>query len=163
VVPAIERHLVTKALLAYLGPELEAIDVLLGRGTAPQSGGWQNGGQPGTGTFLPYAVLKTGMATSPAAGERDNLAMYRTSWELTYQVATHHRLDSLVDETAYSVRQVVLGFPRADELVLDGVAWTVQRISVPRLGPTVQDRSTDPPHWQVDDDVSLHVSKVSRG
>lgn len=162
VLPPIARHLVTKALLEYLGPQLDAQELMLGRGTAPQAAGWQNGGQPGSGNFLPYVVLKTGAAMTPPAGERDNLAQYRFAWDVTYQVVTHHRLDSLVDDQAAIVRKIVLEFSRGEELVLDGVAWNIQRISIPRLGPTIQDRSTDPPHWQVADDVSLHISKVGR-
>lgn len=162
-VEPIDRNELTKQLLTYMGPLLKAKGILIGRGVAPQDGGWSGGGQPGEGTFTPYVVLKTGQAVTAASGERPSLGRSRLSWNLTYTLATHHRLDSLVDELAKIPRRVVLGFSRGVELVLGDTAWTVQEITVPRLGATARDNSTDPAHWQVNDDVSLHVSRAQRG
>jgi hypothetical protein len=162
-IPPIARSELTKAMLDYLGPLLATYDIMLGRGIAPQAGGWQGSGQPGDTTFHPYVVIKTMQAVSPAPAERDPLAANRTSWQLSYTMATHHRLESLVDDTAELPRKLICGFSRGEVIQLDGVAWTLQQITVPRLGATARDNSTDPPHWQVNDDVSLHVSKVERG
>ena len=68
-----------------------------------------------------------------------------------------------MDENADVVREAVLGFSRESELSIDGAAWTLQQITIPRLGATSRDGSTDPPHWEVTDDVSLHVSRAQRG
>ena len=57
----IKRSELTKAIFDILSESM-----LLGRGVAPPSGGWA-GGQPGAGAFTAYAVLKTGVATTPAA------------------------------------------------------------------------------------------------
>ena len=161
--PPINRGQLTKQIAAYLGPLLKAEGIELGRGIAPEGGGWQDSGQPGQSTFRPYVVLKAGGAVTPAPGERENLGRRSTSWQLNYVMGTHHRLESLVDETADTVRGIVVGFSRGEDVTLDGVAWTIQSVTVPRLGATGRDSSTDPAHWQVADDVSLHLSRAQRG
>jgi hypothetical protein len=165
VLAPIRRSELTRTLAAYLGPLLEVEGIALGRGTAPPEGGWPAtaNGSSGHGVFVPYVVLKAGSASAPAAGERDSLAAIGTSWNLAYQLTTHDVSESRVDDRADVARAVVVSFARdTGELMLDGVEWTVQSVWVPRLGATTTTRATDPPHWQVSDDVSLHLSRVSR-
>jgi hypothetical protein len=163
-VEPIKRSELTAQLAAYLAPSLSAVGILLGRGTAPPGGGWPataNG--TGRGAFTPYLVIKAGTATNPAVGERDSVATNATSWLVGYQLTTHNTSESTVDTAADIVRATVLGFARDTGLVtLDGVDWALQQVTVPRLGATTVTRATDPPHWQVSDDVSLHLSRVSR-
>jgi hypothetical protein len=163
-VEPIKRSELTGQLLTYLGPLLDAQGILLGRGTAPPGGGWPataNG--TGRGAFTPYVVLKAGIASTYAPGERDALASNATSWLMTYQLTTHDVSESRVDTTADVLRPMVLGFARDEGLVtLGSVDWAIQQVTVPRLGSTTVTRATDPPHWQVSDDVSLHLSRVSR-
>ena len=134
-------------------------DLLLGRGVAPPSGGW-GGGQPGAGAFTPYAVLKTGVATTPAPGEPERLGVRRTSWLATYQFTYHERMESAVDEYADVCRDLILSsLPERYEL--DGVDWVLQALQIPRMGATEDDKSTTPSHWRLTDDVSLHLSRAS--
>lgn len=158
----IKRSELTKVFTAHLGTTLGAA-VLIGRGTAPPAGGWPDTNNPGRGAFTPYAVVKTGTALTPAAGERDVLGANATSWNVSYQVTTHHNAESRVDEAADLVRDAVVTFARdVGGVELDGVAWTLQQVTIPRMGPTTPTRATNPPHWQVTDDVSLHLSRVQR-
>lgn len=162
-VEPIKRSLLTGELASYLAPLLAVDDILLGRGTAPPEGGWPTTNGPGRGQFTPYVVIKAGMAITPAIGERDSVAANATSWLLNYQLTTHHVSESAVDTAADVLRAAVIGYGRdVGEVDLDGVAWTIQQVTVPRLGATTTTRATDPPHWQVSDDVSLHLSRVSR-
>lgn len=157
----IKRSLLTSAIVAFMGPALADAGVLFGRGTAPPKGGWPDG-TPGKGVFVPYVVIKAGPATVPASGEREALGAMRTSWNLTYQMTTHHSAESKVDTAADVVRETIIGFSRGEDIVLDGVAWVLQKIDVPRLGATTPTRATNPAHWQVTDDVSLHLSRSAR-
>ena len=163
-VDPIKRSDLTGAFLAYLGPLLDLEGILLGRGTAPPGGGWPatvNGS--GRGIFTPYVVLKAGMASTTAPGERDALSTNATSWLVSYQVTTHDVSESKVDTSADVLRPILIGFGRdVGQITLGGIDWALQQVTVPRLGATTVTRATDPPHWQVSDDVSLHLSRVSR-
>lgn len=157
----IKRSQLTKALTTFLGVELASKSILFGRGTAPPDGGWPDA-TPNKGLFKPYTVIKAGVAVTPASGERDTLAANRGSWLLNYQLTTHHSGESKVDDAADLVRETVILFNRGQDLVLDGVAWTIQQVLVSRLGATTPTRASNPPHWQVTDDVSLHLSRAQR-
>jgi hypothetical protein len=148
----IRRSKLTKALFDHL-----SANVLIGRGGAPRDGGWSNG-QPGSGTFTPYVVLKTGRASTPATGQPERLGPSRTSWVVGYVLTYHNTMESNVDDYADVARDFLVSFP---ELVrVDEVDWRVQRLSIDAMGETRQDNSTAPSHWSVSDDVSLHLSRV---
>lgn len=149
----LKRSELTKAIYDALSGSM-----LLGRGVAPPSGGW-SGGQAGAGTFVPYAVLKTGQATTPAPGEAERMGALRTSWLATYQFTYHERMESAVDDYADVCRDLILSeLPMA--YTLDGVDWVVQAVQIPRMGATEVDQSTNPAHWRLTDDVSLHLSRA---
>lgn len=149
----IKRSLLTKAVVDFL----KAADVLVGRGIAPPEGGYPSG-QAGSSTFVPYVVLKTGPATTPAPGQPERLRFHQTSWVVGYTLTYHHNRESSVDEYADVVRDVLIGLP--ETYSIDGVDWRMQRAETPRLGPTERDESTSPTHWRLTDDVSLHLSRV---
>lgn len=148
----IRRSHLTRAVFDHL-----SANVLIGRGSAPRDGGWQNG-QPGAGTYVPYAVLKTGRATTPATGQPERLGPSRTSWICGYVLTYHNTMESNVDDYADVVRDFLITLPQ--EMTIDGVDWRVQRLSIDAMGETRQDNSTAPSHWSVSDDVSLHLSRV---
>jgi hypothetical protein len=131
--------------------------VLLGRGVAPPEGGWPNG-TPGAGVFVPYAVLKTGVASTPGPSQPERLGRFRTSWLVGYAVTFHGKNESSVDEYADTVRDQILQLPKM--LTLDGEDWTLQQVQISRMGATERDDSTSPAHWRLTDDVSLHLSRV---
>ena len=150
----LKRSELTKAIFDALSGT-----ILLGRGVAPPGGGWASG-QPGTGTFTPYAVLKTGVAQTPAPGEPDRLGPRRTSGLVGYQLTYHERMESAADEYGDSVRdQVLISMPTTFEL--DGVTWNLNALQIPRMGASERDDSTSPAHWRITDDVSLHLSRAS--
>lgn len=152
----IDRAALSKQLHAFLGTTVPG--VLVGRGVAPPGGGWPNGA-PNTGAFVPYAVLKTGTAITPAPGEPERLSGRRASWLCRYQITSHSTKESRVEDTAQLMRNAVITF--AGPLTLDTVVWVVQSVLVPQLGATERDDSTDPAGWRVTDDVSLHLSRLS--
>lgn len=155
--PPIARSKLTEVIFNHLRLGLASSDILVGRGVAPADGGWPKG-QAGVGAFSDYVVLKTGQATTPAPGQPERMAAQRTSWLCTYALTYHGTKESLVDPMADKGRALLVELE--GPLNLSDVQWTIQRVEIPRLGPTTPDNSTDPPHWTVTDDVSLHVSRV---
>ena len=153
----IARSVLTTAIFDHLATVLAPQNVLVGRGQAPIDGGWEHG-QPGVGSFAAYVTLKTGAATTPAAGEPARLGNARTSWDVSYALTSVGALESHADDTADRVRAAIVGLPKSFDL--RGTIWTLQQVRTPRLGATIANTTTDPPFWEVTDDVSLHLSLV---
>jgi hypothetical protein len=148
------RAKLTSIVVAHLVQVL-GTTVLVGRGMAPPKGGWSTG-QPGTGAFVNYTTLKTGNAVTPASGNPQQMARNATSWEVSYSLTTAGALDSHADDTADLVRAAISAL--SGPFVLRDDTWALQQVRVPRLGPTVRNDSTDPPFWEVTDDVSVWLS-----
>lgn len=147
--PAIDRGGLVRMLLEMAG----RADVPVGRGAAPQPGGWT--GQMMSSPYQDYAVIKAGASTSPAPGESERLSRYGTSWSITVTVTGHGETEERCDTAAYLVTDELLALD--GDIELGGVSWTVQRVTLPRLGATEwsnQDKS-----WRVTYDVSLHLSR----
>ena len=151
----IARSLLTKELVNFLIATLEP-GILVGRGTAPKGGGWSSG-QPGVGAFAPYVTIKAGVAT-PRETEVLGVRRARHSWSCSYRLSYSSHRESFADDTADRGRKAMATM--TGDLVLDGVTWTIQKIDFPRLGATGPNNSTDPPFWDVTDDVSLWLSRV---
>jgi hypothetical protein len=151
----IQRSSLTAHLVHYLVEALEPNGVLVGRGSAPKDGGWTNG-QPGQGTFTPYVTVKARPA-SPRIP--DPVGRSRISWNCAYILTYTGYKESSCDDTADFGRAVVVDFSRDSPLMLGGVKWMVEKVDVPRLGATGRNDSTNPPFWDVSDDVSLWVSQ----
>lgn len=152
----IARSSLTTQLVAHLVDALETSNVLVGRGTAPKDGGWTSG-QPGIGTFAPYITVKTRPATPWL---RDEVGRNRSSWQCNYAITSSHYKDSACDDVADLARAAVVSFGADAPLSLGGVMWSLQKVDVPRLGATGPRNSTNPPFWEVTDDVSLWLSAV---
>lgn len=152
----IKRSSLTAQVIAALNGS-----ILVGRGTAPPEGGFPQG-TPGSQDFIPYLVVKTGIATTPSPGEPENLRRYRTSWIVMYSFTYHSTSDSRVDDFADVGRDLVLSV-LPETYVLDGVTWRLQTVQIPRMGATEKDDSTDPAHWRLTDDVSLRLSRENAG
>ena len=151
----IKRSALTKALVDALKGT-----ILIGRGSAPPEGGWPRG-QAGIETFVPYVVIKTGPAQTPAPGLPENDGRLRTSWMVTYSFSYHATSDSSTDDFADVGRDLILqAGVLPDSFTLDSVEWRLQSVVIPRLGATEKDTSTDPEHWRLTDDVSLLLSRV---
>jgi hypothetical protein len=151
----IDRPALTKALFDHIAAV--ANGTLLGRGVAPPKGGWPDGKER-NGAWVNYAVLKTGVATTPAPGFPERMGRHRTSWECGYQLTSHSTKESTVDDVAQQLRKHVVTWD--GKVVLGGVEWELQEVGVSRLGDTQRDDSTDPAHWRVTDDVSVRLSRV---
>lgn len=154
----ISRSELTSELFNWMRADLDGA-VLVGRGVAPADGGW-SGGEAGQGTWVDYTVLKTGRATTPAPGEPERLGVRRTSWLCTYSLTHHSTRESLADELGDTVRISILSYA-GRTMSLSTADWTVQYVTIPELGASVRDDSTDPAHWSITDAVSLHLSRVS--
>ena len=151
------RSALTGAIVAHLASTLASESILVGRGQAPPEGGWEHG-QPGVGDFIAYVTVKTGAATTPAAGEPARMGKARTSWDANYALTSVGVLESHADDTADQVRAAITALP--ESFTLRGATWALQQVRTPRLGATIANTSTDPPFWEVTDDVSLHLSLV---
>lgn len=152
----IDRPALTKALFDHLAAEVPT--VLFGRGVAPPSGGWPEGKER-NGPWVPYCVIKTGEAITPAPGHPERLGRDRTTWQCTYFLTSHHTAESKADEQGQLVRNAAVLFH--DALTLGGVDWVIQESAVTKLGASETDSSTDPDHWRVTDVVSVRLSRVS--
>jgi len=153
----IARSVLTGVVFNHMRIGLSPQEIVIGRGAAPESGGWDKG-QSNVGDFTNYVVLKTGAASTPAQGQPERLGAARTSWVCRYLLTYHSVKESSVDVIADAGRALLVLLP--DTMTLAGVAWTLQRVEFGRLGDTRPDNSTDPAHWTVTDDVSLHLSRV---
>lgn len=152
----IDRPALTKALFDHLAAEVTG--VLFGRGVAPPGGGWPEGKER-NGVWVPYAVIKTGEAITPAPGHPERLGRDRTSWQCTYYLTSHHTSESAADDLAQLVRSATVLLD--GNLTLGGVDWVIQETAVPKLGASERDDSTDPDHWRVTDTVSVRVARLS--
>lgn len=155
-----QRSLLTTAFITYLGATLGQ-EVATGRGTAPPEGGW-TGGQPGEGSFTPYVTVKTGIGRPAPAQVLGRHPIPR--WQIGYRLSTSDGLESSADISANLVRSAACDWSVATQVVLDlgGTSWVVERVSLEAMGPTIPNRSTDPPYWDVTDDVSVWLS-LQRG
>lgn len=151
----IARSALTKVLVDHLVTALEPSGVLVGRGSAPKDGGW-SGGQPGQGTFTPYVVVKARVATPRIP---DPVGRSRISWQCAYVLTYTGYRESACDESADLGRAAVVTLSQDSPLTLGGVKWMLEKVDVPRLGATGRNDSTNPPFWDVSDDVSLWVSQ----
>lgn len=144
----------TTIIVAHLVDQLEDV-VLVGRGMAPPAGGWSKG-QPGVEGFVNYTVLKTGNAVTPSPGNPQQMARNATTWDCSYSLTTAGAMDSHCDDTADLVRAAISSLEGPFTLRDD--TWTLQQVRVPRLGRTIRNDSTDPPIWEVTDDISVWLS-----
>lgn len=152
------RAELTRIIVAHLVDQLSIPGtprVLVGRGMAPPEGGWTKG-QPGVEGFTRYTVLKTGNAVTPAPGNPPQMARNATTWECSYSLTTAGAMDSHADDTADLVRDAICLLE--GPFILRNDTWALQKVHVPRLGRTVRNDSTDPPFWEVTDDVSVWLS-----
>lgn len=152
--PPVARHELTALVFTALRGGIPR--GMVGRGIAPQAGGWPSG-EPGTGDFVEYAVLNTGPAQTPAPGENERVGARRTSWLFNYRITYHSINESSVDVLAYQGRKALVQIQ--GPFTLDGVEWTLQSVLIPQFGDTQRDDSTNPAHWRVTDAVSLHLSR----
>jgi hypothetical protein len=152
----IARSALTTALVTHMVEALEPTGVLVGRGTAPQDGGWSDG-QPGEGIFTPYVTVKARVASPLQA---DPAGRTRTSWKCDYVLTYTSYKESACDDVADLGRAAVVQMARDEPWLLGGVLWSLQRVDTPRLGATGRNNGTNPPYWDVSDDVSLWLSRV---
>lgn len=154
----IERSLLTRQVVTFMVDALASDQILVGRGTAPQAGGWPQG-QPGKGDFKEYLTIKTGVATQnptgpDTLGHRKNRQGWAVGYLFTYSAVKDSRADDIADLGRKAIVQL------DGNLDLAGEIWTVNRIDIPRLGPSTPNRSTSPPFWEVTDGVSVWLTRA---
>jgi hypothetical protein len=162
--PLFERGRLTDWLLEELGGALPA-EVLLGDGVAPNDGGWQ-GGQPGQGKFIGYSVLGTGAA---APGGTATLAETDSSeWLLRYTLRSAGGVRHQADFCADKARQAWHRLVDAGEPVIplgndaDPSNWKVYSPLVVSMGAVSRTDQTQPPFWEVLDEVTVKISRSRR-
>jgi hypothetical protein len=148
----IARSALTAALVDHLVSVLEPA-VLVGRGTAPQAGGW-TAGQPGVGPFTPYVTVK---ALTASIRQAETIGRQRTSWICNYRLSYSGARESACDDAADLGRAASVAL--TGPLTLGSVVWTLQKVDTTRLGGTTRNDSTDPSYWDVTDDVSLWLAR----
>ena len=152
--PPIARSLLTEALVLHLAAALIGDNVYVGRGLAPAAGGW-SAGQPGSGAFIGYVVVKTGVATTL---EPDPIGRNMMSWKCGYSLTSHGATEAHADDVADRARVAMMSFPTG--LTLRGVLWGLQKVDIPQLGATSMSTAVDPPFWSVTDPVSVWLSRA---
>ena len=150
----IARSLLTEALVLHLTGALFQAEIYVGRGLAPQAGGW-SAGQPGSSNFIGYTVLKTGVAVPL---EPDPVGRSRMSWKCNYTLTSHGASEAHADDVGDQARCALSDFP--EEITLRGVRWGLQKMELPQLGATVMSTAVDPPFWSVTDAVSVWLSRA---
>lgn len=151
----IARGAMTGKVLAHLIAQLEP-GVLVGRGSAPKAGGWENG-QPSSGKFKPYTVLRARSATTPASGEPNPLGRNLASWMLAYRLNCYGALESQASDVCDQVSEAISTL--SGTFTLRNVSWTLQQVIFGGMGDVLPNNATDPPYWQTAVDVSLHLSR----
>jgi hypothetical protein len=89
----------------------------------------------------------------------DPVGRSRISWACAYVLTYTGFRESACDDSADLGRAAVVEFSRDSPLSLGGVNWSVEKVDIPRLGATGRNDSTNPPFWDVSDDVSLWLSQ----
>lgn len=137
------------ALTALLVQRASQAAVHVGRGSAPQVGGWNDN------TFEDYVVIKAGVASTPARGEPERLGRYGTSWDASTQIIGHGETEQRCDEAASAVFEQI--FTIDGIIDLGGVSWQIQKVVINSMGAT--EWSSQNKAWRVVYDVSLHLSR----
>lgn len=150
----IARNALTKVIVDHLVSELGSA-VLVGRGAAPQAGGW-SGGQPGQGTFQAYTSVRSRSALTPSPLMPNPVGRNLNSWKVGYRASCFGALESHAGDTCDRVGEALATL--SGVFTLRGVNWQLQLVEFGALGEIVPNNSTDPPYWQTSVDVSLHLS-----
>jgi hypothetical protein len=151
------RGTLTTLFVADLVNSLVNSEILVGRGSAPTPGGWQQG-QPGKGVFVPYVVVKTGSAR-PSANARDPIGIDGYTWDVGYTLYMVGVTDSQSDDVADQVRAATAAFGRKQAVDLRGTTWTLDKLGFTSYGSTNRNDSVDPPYWELSDTVSFWLAR----
>lgn len=163
------RGELTDWLLANLGADDNGIfelantvnldtQVLLGDGIAPPAGGWPSGEpNPAEDSFVPYAVLATGVAV-PSPGTPIGSAE-ADSWECNYTLDAFGGLRQQADWVADLVRVAWDDQPIGTLEFGSGRNWHVGSYRVTQMGAAVRDDKISPPLWTVGTQVALSISR----
>jgi hypothetical protein len=148
----IDRGALTDVVLAHLQAHLQAGEVLVGDGLAPELGGWAR--EPATGLFRGYTVVVgarlTPRAVPMAAGTPPDFAV-------EYSMRHYGGSRKQADWVSTAVRTVMAtGLVKSvfgiDVFKVIGLEWTT-------MGGPERDATTDPPLWQVYDTLTLVCSR----
>jgi hypothetical protein len=119
----------------------------VGDHVAPAGGGWANG-QPSSGIFIPYLVLKTGggapRALSPASTD--------PAWALGITLMATGGSRSQCDWMARVGYRAVRGLTQQR---FGTPSWKIINVEWSSLGPMLRNDATDPPFWTVSDTITL--------
>ena len=150
----LDRGALTDAVLDHVSTQLAAATGVtvgkvppLGDHVAPKEGGWVNG-QPGSGLFVPYVVLKTGggapRALSPATTD--------PAWAMNFTFVSNGGSRAQCDWMSRALYEAVAGLKNTR---FGDPAWKVINVEWSALGAMLRNDATDPPFWSVSDTVLL--------
>ena len=152
--PVFQRRLLTNVLLDELTAALAPSGTLVGDAVAPEAGGW-SGGQPGSGSFVPYLVLTSGHGTQA----QNHLATFYDEWLVSYTVGCHggnrDQCEYVADQSRY-----VLPALRAQNLDIGEQMWHLAQVSYTSWGNVRRTDATSPPYFSSDDSVSLKLLRT---
>lgn len=130
--------------------------VLLGDGIAPEGAGWLSG-QPGTGRFVPYGVLKT-LSASPT--RQQSVRDPGGAWDFPYQITGWGTLREQADyiNDVLTTAAGAIGKVRGDDSPVPG--FGIAMVVVTALGPVDRTDQVSPPLWTRTDSILLRVARA---
>lgn len=132
-------------------------EVLLGDGVAPDQSGWPDSGEPGTGVYIPYTVLRTEVAT-PAPNTPVG-SVEADAWNCSYSFDHFGSQRQQADWVADRVRLAWDGLSSGKQELGSGRSWGLGSFQITRMGAVSRLDQERPPLWQLTDAVSVLLSR----
>lgn len=155
------RGALTDQLIAYQSEALAglAIEILVGDGERPVGSGWP--ATPQVGDFVSYVTIDTGPGQLDAS-QTPTLASQHSSWLLSYAFLSVGAARRQADAIADVVRNACVSFKERSPLTLGVETWAIESVLFTRIGSVDRNTATDPPFWQVQDSMTLKITRNAR-
>lgn len=140
----LDRNELTDEFLAWYA----SAGLLVGDAIAPYEGGWTEG-QQGVGSFVPYAVLGTGSATT---GQR-TLCADSYEYSVNYSMGIYGESRRKTDQFSHEIHLQLLG--RTGHRFF---GYKIVELKVASFGAISRNDSTSPASWSQQDSVVVHLT-----
>jgi hypothetical protein len=150
------RGVLTDLFLEYL-EEATPADIKVGDAIKPDGVGWEPG-QPQEGAFVPYVTVATAPAL-PARAEPDSIAGAHNAWVMSYLLTSCGGVRTQADYVGDEVRAAAVAFIDRSPLDLGDETWSIESVRFDRLGSVDRNDATDPPMWQIGDQVNIRITR----
>lgn len=147
-----DRGKLTDAFVAHMKATVPTAIALVGDGAEEPAAGWP-GGNVNQGLYVASVVVSTGDATPFS---RDGINSRHTSWQASYGLRSIGAARQQADAVADVARAAAIAFSAS---TADIGGFTIMDVVFTRLAPVTRNDSTDPPIWQLDDNLTIFVSR----